>query len=47
MAFTLISVKEARKLLGSQFNYLSDDEVERMVTLLDNIAREYIRNRVP
>jgi hypothetical protein len=44
---SLISVKEARKLLGSQYNFLSNEEVERMVTLMDNIAREFIRNRVP
>jgi hypothetical protein len=43
----IISVKEARKLLGKQFNYLTDDEVQRMVALLDNIARGFIQSKVP
>jgi hypothetical protein len=43
----IISVKEARKLLGKEFAYLSDDEVERMIALLENIAREFIQNTVP
>lgn len=43
----VISVKEARKLLGKQFNYLSDDEVIRIVALLDNIARGFIQSKVP
>jgi hypothetical protein len=43
----IISVKEARKLLGKQFDYLTDDEVQRMVALLDNIARGFIQSKVP
>lgn len=43
----IISLKEARKLLGKQYAYLSDDEVVRMVALLDNIARGFIKQTVP
>lgn len=42
-----VSVKEARKLLGKSYKYLSDDEIERLVTLLDNIARNFIQSAVP
>ena len=41
------TVKEARKLLGKNYNFLSDDEVARMVALLDSIARKYIQSTVP
>lgn len=35
----IITVKEARKLLGSRFSSLSDEAVEDMITVLSLIAR--------
>jgi hypothetical protein len=43
----IISVKEARKLLGSDFKHLSDQEVENVVLLLSTIARGTVQSKVP
>lgn len=43
----IITVKEARKLLGTEFKQFSDDEIERLIVLLESIARETIRSSVP
>ena len=43
----LITVKEARKLLGGEFSDLPDEEVERIIGLLESIARKFIQNTVP
>lgn len=43
----IISVKEARKLLGKEYKNFSDSNIERIVALLESIARETIRNTVP
>ena len=40
----IISVKEARKLMGRNAKNLSDEEVEKAITDLDFIARMAIRD---
>lgn len=40
----LITVKEARKLLGKDAKTLSDDEVEKLINDLGFIARYAIKN---
>lgn len=35
---SVISVKEARKLLGKSFQEMSDEQIENIVSLLTNIA---------
>ena len=42
----IISVKEARKLLGKDLRQLSDEQVEIIVHRLDSIARHFITSRV-
>lgn len=42
----IISVKEARKLLGKDLRKLSDEQVEIIVHRLESIARHYIISRV-
>lgn len=45
---TIISVKEAKKLISSNLRKkLSDEQVEVMATLLESIAREYINSTIP
>jgi hypothetical protein len=39
----IISIKEARKLLGIDAQSLSDDEVEKLIVDLDFIARNAIK----
>ena len=39
----VVSVKEARRLLGNSAKNLTDEEIERMIILLDVIAQESIR----
>jgi hypothetical protein len=38
----IISIKEARKLLGKWSNELQDSEIERIITLLTVIAKETV-----
>ena len=40
----IITVKEARKILGKAAQKLTDDEIERLVDDLDVIARYAIKN---
>ena len=42
----IISVKEARKLLGKDLRKLSDEQVEIVVHRLESIARHFITSRV-
>lgn len=35
----IISIKEAKKLLGKSSYEMTDDEVEKLITVLDGIAR--------
>jgi hypothetical protein len=42
----VITVKEARKLLGKDLRELTDDQVETIITRLDSIARNFIASRV-
>lgn len=39
----VISIKEARKLLGKEANNYSDDRVEKLIIGLDCIALEYYK----
>lgn len=39
-----MSVKEARKRLGKRYGYLSDEQVEDLVSLLSRIAQETVRD---
>jgi hypothetical protein len=40
----IISVKEARKLLGQQNKDLTDDQLEKLIVDLSAIAKLYIRS---
>lgn len=40
----LISVKEARKLLGKDAEKLSDDQIEEMIILMTAVGAEYLRD---
>jgi hypothetical protein len=42
-----ITVKQARKLLGKDFSKFSDDEVDRVILLLDVIAQDIVASSVP
>ena len=50
MADLIISVKEARRLLGKDGKNLSDERIEEMIVLLNEIAKAAIkdaqRNRI-
>jgi hypothetical protein len=39
----LISVKEARKLLGKEAEQLTDEQVMTMIGLLTDTAKEYLK----
>lgn len=39
----IISVKEARKLLGTEYDNMSDDQIEEIIVQLEEIARLTIR----
>ncbi len=43
----IITIKEARKLLGKDFKHLSDDQIENIVVLLGTIAEDNIVDKVP
>lgn len=40
----IISIKEARKILGKEYEHMSDDQVEQLITGLTFIARETIKS---
>ena len=42
----IITVKEARKLLGKDFKHLTDKQVEDIVTKLDLLAQGFIAEKV-
>jgi hypothetical protein len=42
-----ISVKEARKLLGKQYWSFSDEEIANIITLLNALAKDFIKATVP
>lgn len=42
----IITVKEARKLLGKDFKQLTDKQVEDIVTKLDLLAQGFIAEKV-
>ena len=42
----IISVKEARKLLGKDFKQLTDKQIEDVVTKLDLLAQGFITEKV-
>lgn len=44
MSKPIISVKEARKLLGSKYQSISDSEVEQMVMDIEKMSRAVIRD---
>jgi len=37
-----MSTKQARKLLGKAFSHFSDDEIDRIVSLVNFIAKDFI-----
>lgn len=39
----IISVKEARKLLGKDAKHMSDDHIEDMISLLSSIADNFLQ----
>lgn len=41
----VISVKEARKLLGKEAQGMDDDQVLEIVVLLTEVARAYLRKK--
>ncbi|MGD0284153.1 MAG: hypothetical protein ABSB12_00960 [Candidatus Saccharimonadales bacterium] len=41
----VISVKEARKLLGKSYRTFSDSEVEQIVVLLNVVATEAVQSK--
>ena len=47
LARTRISTKEARKLLGKSYSGLPDKEIDRIVNLLDFVARDFVESSVP
>jgi hypothetical protein len=42
-----ISVKEARKILGKQYLAFSDEQIVDIITLLNAIAKDFVRVTVP
>lgn len=43
----IITIKEARKLLGKDFRHLADGQIEDLIALLNSIAIDKIINSVP
>jgi Ca2+-binding EF-hand superfamily protein len=43
MSDLIISIKEARKLLGKEYDHMTDEQVEDLIIQLDEIARLSIR----
>lgn len=42
----IITVKEARKLLGKDFKQLGDEQIEDIITKLDLLAQGFIAEKV-
>lgn len=42
----IITVKEARKLLGKDFNHLGDEHIKDVITKLDLLAQGFIEEKV-
>lgn len=40
----IISVKEARKLLGTAYSTYSDEQIAQIIKQLDSVARAYIKS---
>jgi len=40
----IISIKEARKILGKKYAKYSDEQITRMIKQLDSIAEAYIKS---
>lgn len=40
----MLTVKEARKLLGSKYDHLNDDQIREIIVTLTLIARKQIEN---
>lgn len=40
----IISVKEARKILGKQAHSMSDDQVEEMIIVLSDMSERFLQN---
>lgn len=40
----LVSVSEARKILGKSYDKYSDDYIEQLIRNLDSIAEAYIKS---
>jgi hypothetical protein len=43
MSNLIISVEEARKLLGKKYAYMTDEQIEDLIIQLDEIARLTIK----
>lgn len=41
------SIKEARKLLGKQYQCLADSQIEEIVMLLNIVAVDFVQQTVP
>lgn len=46
MSDLIISVKEARKLLGKDYDHMTDEQIEGIIVQLDEIARLSIRQSI-
>lgn len=40
----IISVKEARKILGKQSHAMSDDQIEEMIIVLSDMSERFLQN---
>lgn len=43
----IISIKEARKLLGRQYRAFTDEQIEDIITMLYVIAKDFVQVTVP
>lgn len=41
----IISIKEARKVLGKSAKHLSDEQIVTIIVLLTDISFQYIKNK--
>lgn len=41
----IISVKDARKILGKDYDTLTDEQIEEAARLLHSIAKQFIEHR--
>jgi hypothetical protein len=42
----IITVKEARKLLGSNSHTMSDDQVKELIMILSGMAEKFLQNAI-